>query len=61
VTGFQTGFNSQVDGVYDIFASIDGDPVKALYAIEPWCAAHPEAKFGNAVLNLADTLRANTK
>ena len=57
VLGFQTGFNSQFEGVYDIFSSFGSSPAfSALYAIEPWCASHPEGTFGKAVLALATTL-----
>jgi hypothetical protein len=30
-----------------------------LYAIEPWCQQHPEARFGDAVLALAATMSRN--
>ena len=46
VLGFQTGFNAEAEGVYDIFTSLGSDPaLKALYAIEPWCASHPGSKI----------------
>jgi hypothetical protein len=58
VSGFQTGFNSEAEGVYEIFKSLGTDPtLNALYAIEPWCAGNPDKKFAHAVLALASTLR----
>ena len=36
-------------------------PDKILFAIEPWCAKHPEATFDKALLDLFDTLRDNAK
>jgi len=60
VLGFQTGFNSEAEGVFDIFSALGSVPSdKVLYAIEPWCASHPDKKFSQAVLALAGTLRAN--
>ena len=53
VAGFQTGFNSDADGVYDIFNSFgENSALKALYAIEPWCASHPDKKFSTALIAL---------
>jgi hypothetical protein len=31
------------------------------FAIEPWCAKHPEATFDKALLDLLDTLQDNAK
>jgi hypothetical protein len=62
VGGFETGFNSEAEGIYDIFASLGTDPtLKALYAIEPWCANNPDKTFGTALLVLAAKLRANPR
>jgi hypothetical protein len=50
VLGFQTGFNAEAEGVYDIFAGLgDNAGIKALYAIEPWCASNPDKNFSLAV------------
>jgi hypothetical protein len=57
VAGFQTGFNSEADGIYDIFKSLN-NPSNVLYAIEPWCASHPDKSFADALLVLAYSLRA---
>ncbi len=58
ILGFQTGFNSQAEGVFDIFSSFGSNPAfKALYAIEPWCASHPDKNFAQGLLALAATLR----
>jgi hypothetical protein len=55
---FQTGFNSEAEGIFDIFKSLGADPtLNALYAIEPWCASNPDEKFADAVLALSSTLR----
>jgi len=62
VLGFQTGYNFGADGVYDVFSSFgaEGDHTnKILFAIEPWCAQHPEAKFDTALFELLKTLREN--
>jgi hypothetical protein len=62
VLGFQTGFNSEAEGIYDIFASLGPDAAfNVLYAVEPWCAKHPAEKFGNALLVLAYQLREKAK
>ena len=58
VLGFQTGFDSEAQGVHDIFSSFGSSPAfTVLYAIEPWCAGHPYKAFGTAVLSLAKTLQ----
>lgn len=58
VAGFETGMNSQPNGVADIFASLGPESAEAaLYAIEPWCAEHPEEKFGSGVVALARKLK----
>jgi hypothetical protein len=58
VSGFQTGFNSEAEGIFDIFKSLGADPtLNALYAIEPWCASNPDKNFSDAVLALSSTLR----
>jgi hypothetical protein len=58
LSGFQTGFNSEAEGIFDIFKSLGTDPtLNALYAIEPWCARNPDKKFSEAVLALSSTLR----
>lgn len=58
VLGFQTAFNAKVNGVLDIFAPLGVDPAsQALYQIEPWCQQHPDKKFGEGVLALAEKLR----
>ena len=58
VSGFQTGFNSEADGVYDIFESLGHDaPDRVLPAIEPCCASHPDQTFASGVLALAQSLR----
>jgi hypothetical protein len=61
VAGFQTGFNSEADGIHDIFEALGGDPFQVLYAIEPWCAQNPDKNFANALLDLAIRLRAKAK
>jgi hypothetical protein len=62
VLGFQTGFNSEAEGVYDIFKSLGSNPtVSALYAIEPWCASNPSKKFSDGLLNLAGKIRTAIK
>jgi hypothetical protein len=62
ILGFQTGFNSQAEGVYDIWSPLGDDPANsALYAIEPWCQQHPEANFGQGVIALADKLQSYAK
>jgi hypothetical protein len=63
--GFQTGFNSEADGIFNIFASLaspgDSDgAVNALYAIEPWCASNPDKTFATALVVLAYRLKART-
>ena len=58
VSGFQTGFNSEADGVYDIFESLGHDtPDRVVSAIEPWCASHPDQTFASGLLALAQSLR----
>jgi hypothetical protein len=59
VLGFQTGFNSEAEGIYDIFESFGSSrtPFLVLYAIEPWCATHPDKTFATALLVLAQSLR----
>ena len=58
VSGFQTGFNAEAEGVYDIFESLGHDaPDRVLSAIEPWCASHPDQTFASAVLALVQSLR----
>jgi len=64
VEGFRTGFNSENRGIFDIFAPLEVGEERGfavLYAIEPWCAQHPEAKFADAVLALAKTLSATAQ
>jgi hypothetical protein len=61
VLGFQTGFNSEAEGVYDIFETLGGDAFTVLYAIEPWCAQNPDKKFSTALLVLAYSLRSKAK
>jgi hypothetical protein len=62
VLGFQTGFNSEAEGIYDIFQSLGDNPaVSALYAIEPWCASNPGKKFSDGLLVLSLKLRAGDK
>jgi hypothetical protein len=52
--GFETGFNSEAEGVYDIFETLGPEPsLQALYAIEPWCASNPDKTFGKAVIALS--------
>jgi hypothetical protein len=59
VLGFQTGLNSEADGVYDVFKTLGSNPgVSALYAIEPWCASNPGKTFSDGLLDLALKLRA---
>ena len=56
LSGFQTGFNSEADGIYDIFEALGPDPtLQALYAIEPWCASHPDKTFATAVVILSSS------
>jgi hypothetical protein len=56
--GFETGFNSEAEGVYDIFETLGPEPsLQALYAIEPWCASNPDKTFGKAVIALSVRLR----
>jgi hypothetical protein len=59
VLGFQTGFNSEAEGVYDVFESFGTSrtPFLVLYAIEPWCASHSDKTFATALLVLAQSLR----
>jgi hypothetical protein len=58
VLGFQTGFNVEAEGIYDIFASLGDNPaVNALYAIEPWCAQNPDKKWATGLLVLSSRLR----
>ena len=58
VSGFQTGFNSEANGVYDIFESLGHDaPDRVLSETEPWCASHPDQTFAVALLALAQSLR----
>jgi hypothetical protein len=58
LSGFQTGFNSEAEDIYDIFKSLEPDEINnALYAIEPWCASNPGKNFAQAVLALSSTLR----
>jgi hypothetical protein len=58
VLGFQTGFNSEAEGIYDIFESFGSNSAfRVLYAIEPWCATHPDKNFATALLVLAQSLR----
>jgi hypothetical protein len=58
VSGFQTGYNSEADGVYDIFESFGHDaPDRVLSEIEIWCASHPDQTFPIALLALAQSLR----
>jgi|GEM_PF-4388077 hypothetical protein len=60
VVGFQTGYNFAADGVFDVFGSLGKDPaIKVLFAIEPWCAKHPEEHFADALLDLLKTLGEN--
>jgi hypothetical protein len=62
VAGFQTGFNSQADGVYDIFSSLGDDAVDSvLYAVEPWCASNPGKTFSDGLLDLASKLQTSKK
>jgi hypothetical protein len=62
VAGFRTGFNSEAQGIYDIFSSLGNDAeVSALFAIEPWCAQNPDKNFATALLFLSLTLRKNLK
>jgi len=59
VLGFQTGFNSEADGVYDVFTSLGPSPAfQALYAVEAWCGQNPDRKFASGLLDLANRLRA---
>jgi len=59
IDGFQTGFNLEAPGVYDVFAKLPGfDP---LFAVEPWCKDHPDKRFGMAVVNLALKLTDDAK
>ena len=58
VSGFQTGYNSEANGVYDIFESFGHDaPDRVLSEIEIWCASHPDQTFAIALLALAQSLR----
>jgi hypothetical protein len=59
VLGFQTGFNFEAEGVYDIFGSLPDYNV--LYAIEPWCTQNPDKPFSNGLLDLANNLRKKLK
>jgi hypothetical protein len=62
VLGFQTGFNSEAEGIYDIFQSLGDNPaISVLYAIEPWCASNPGKKFSDGLLVLSLKLRAGDK
>jgi hypothetical protein len=61
LSGFQTGFNSEAEDIFDIFKPLGTDPtLNALYAIEPWCVSNPDKKFADAVLALAFTLRSKS-
>ena len=59
VAGFQTGYNSEADGVYDIFESLghDDTPDRVLSELESWCASHPDQTFAIALVALAQSLR----
>ena len=58
VSGFQTGYNSEADGVYDIFESLGHDaPDRVLSEIETWCTGHPDQTFAVALLAVAQSLR----
>jgi hypothetical protein len=58
VYGFQTGYNSEADGVYDIFESLGHDaPDRVLSEVEAWCTSHPDQTFAIALLALAQSLR----
>lgn len=60
LTGFQTAFNMEAEGVFDIFGapSFGSWPTQsALIAIEPYCQNHPEALFDGALLWLVEKLR----
>ncbi len=60
LSGFQTGFNSEAEGIYDIFEAFGPDPiVQALYAVEPWCAKNPDKTF--AGIALSQLLRAKIR
>ena len=59
VAGFQTGYNSEADGVYDIFESLGNDDAsdRVLSELESWCASHPDQTFAIALLAIAQSLR----
>jgi hypothetical protein len=58
--GFQTGFNSEAKGVYDIFASlgdVSAQLINVLYATESICGQNPKLSFSEALLTLASRIR----
>ena len=59
ISGFQTGYNSEADGVYDIFESLGNDDAsdRVLSELELWCASHPDQTFAIALLAIAQSLR----
>jgi len=62
VAGFQTGVNSEPNGIADSLATLGDAPAEAaLYAIEPWCADHPDEKFSSGVVALAKKLKKTGK
>jgi hypothetical protein len=62
VAGFRTGFNSEAQGIFDVFKALGEDAeVNALYAIEPWCAKNPDKNFATGLLVLGGTLRKNAR
>lgn len=57
VHGFQTGYNSEADGVYDIFHALgENAGIDVLYAIEPWCAKNPDKAFATGLLVISRIL-----
>ncbi len=59
VLGFQTGFNWG-SNTYDIFGALGADPEhgnRVLFALEPYCANHPEKHFDDALFDLVKKLQ----
>lgn len=61
VYGFQTGFNMESPGVYDILAPLNGDMNATMDWLESWCQKNPTKRFGMGVVRLAETLRDDAK
>ena len=58
VLGFQTGFNYEASGVYDIFEGFGVSPaLNVLIAVEVRCAKNPTEKFSEALLVTTESLR----